>query len=169
MRILEEKKKNDACVEKEFKVIFPQSHPYFEGLKDTQMKAESHRVKASRDKARAWAKNNLVGKFSETKKEMPIPVTITMADVKSCTGKNHKNRAFRNDLLYVLPAIWHELKYIGKARDKDDKHPGTHEWYYYKWKANDITYYFNFRLMDYEKGKQRIGLYAIGDFEPEKD
>lgn len=153
------------------KAIFPSTHPYFDELTDSKAKIEAQAKqyfgKTTRDEVREWAKQNLSnGKFEQKLDELPMPVTITNQEIKAVTGKNHVNQATRNQILYILPSIWSELEFVKKVAD-DGKHPSVVEWYYYKWVANGVDYFFNFRLVQVEKEEQRIGLWAITDVEPQ--
>jgi SPP1 gp7 family putative phage head morphogenesis protein len=147
--------------------IFPETHPYFDELKATKVKierqAEEYFAKTTRNEVREWGKENLTnGKFLREKSEMPLPISFNNSEIKSITGKAHRNRPMRNELLYVLSDVWKDLVYIGSTTSKEGKHIDVKMWYYYDLILDGERFVFNFQQINAD-GQERIGLYAITD------
>ncbi len=151
--------------------IFDEDHPYFkvspldrEALHD---QSKAFHASISRDEVRDWSKENLVDSFSETYQGMSQAATITGGEVKTITGKPHRQAAWRNQLLYVLQLISGEkLRYLGVAPDRG-AHQGVLNWYYYLLELGEEKYYFNFWRRLNDDGVERIGLHAITDTAPD--
>lgn len=146
--------------------LFGDDHPYFnqaaldaERIRDNA--ARMH-AKVSRQEVREWAKEN---DFSLRLPHFPQPVGMTNGEVKTVTGKPHRQSASRNQLLYILATLADKLKYLGTVADSGE-HAAVKAWHYYSITLDGVDYYINiWRLFDNET--ERLGIHAITDTKPD--
>lgn len=145
--------------------LFGDDHPYFNqaplDAERISQNAERLHAKISREDVRAWAK---AAEFSLQLPQLSAPVRLTAGEVKTVTGKPHRESASRNELLYVLALLADRLRYIGTAAEAG-RHPNVAAWYYYSLNIGGIDYYLN--LWKILGEGERIGIHAITDYPPD--
>ena len=135
--------------------------------KQVQTEVERRLANETAHKVRDWAKTNIVGKVEITLKELEGgKVRFKNSDIKAITGKPHKNRAARNQLLYNIEKHLTEAQFITKAKEAKNRDKYL-EWFYYKKEIEGVPYYFNIGKRWVNSGKSEQGyryeLHAITD------
>lgn len=146
--------------------LFGDDHPYFnqaaldaERIRDNAARLHA---KVSREEVRDWAKENPV---EVRLPQLLQPVGMTNREVKTVTGKPHREAASRNSLLYVLSVLADQARYLGTAGDRGE-HPQVKAWYYYSLNIGAIEYFINVWKVLTEEG-ERLGIHAISDVKPD--
>lgn len=145
--------------------LFGDDHPYFDqsALDAERIEANAKRLhaKITRQDVREWAKET---DFSLRLPQLQQPVTLSNKEVKTITGKPHRESASRNSLLYVLALLADKLRFMGSAADVGN-HPNVAAWYYYTVNIGGVDYYLN--LWKILGEGERVGIHAITDYPPD--
>jgi SPP1 gp7 family putative phage head morphogenesis protein len=147
--------------------LFGDDHPYFnqaaldaERIRDNAARLHA---KVSRQEVREWAKED---DFSIRLPQLQQPVGMTNGEVKTVTGKPHREAASRNQLLYVLALLADKLIYLGSAADSGE-HPRVKAWHYYGIKIGGVDYFVNIWRLLLDDQTERLGIHAITDTKPD--
>ena len=98
------------------KVIFPESHPYFNELNKGSKKALERAYATQRVKElRAWAKENIAGE-TVSNKGLEKAINITNTGIKEFLNQPHMQYAEKNELVKDIKNIVANAKYLGKKK-----------------------------------------------------
>jgi hypothetical protein len=119
------------------------AHPYFAVLRtNTQAVQEVERqmVKHFREEVRTWAKEQLVKPNKTfTHKKLLKGFKLSGIQLKSVTGKPHKDQFERNNLLYNLEENFKAAKFVSQSTEIKGR-PQYIMWYYFKDASGDFYY-----------------------------
>lgn len=147
--------------------LFGDDHPYFnQAALDAERigdNAARLHAKVTRQEVREWAKGD---DFSINLPQLQQPVGMTNGEVKTVTGKPHREAASRNQLLYVLGLLADRLEYLGSAPDSGE-HPTVRAWHYYVLRLGGVEYFVNIWKHVFDDQTERLGIHAITDTKPD--
>jgi len=123
-----------------------------------QQEIDNLLAKETAKKAVEWGKENLVqAKVKLTHLSLPKEISLSVRNLKTITGKPHKNRAERNDLLYNIEGDFKDAEFIKGPIPEGKGRSQYKNWWYFKSKQGD--FYYNV----VESADGRIEIHAITD------
>lgn len=147
--------------------LFGDDHPYFNHseLDVERISANAARLhaKESRQAVRQWAKDQ---DLSIKLPHLDLPVGMTNGEVKTVTGKPHRESAGRNELLYILGLLADKLQYLGSAPDSGE-HATVRSWHYYSISLGGVDFFINIWRHVFDDQTERLGIHAITDTKPD--